>query len=174
LIAAARLTPPTSHLPGWLASVIAELLPGLAAWAGVALLQWALWLRRNWGLRGEWCSCWLDVPTKTWRSEKVVLSVSAWSPARWLKLKGTSDLRTWEGRAKLVDRGYLTVTGNSTKPGARSSGAAVLMVASQGDTIYGYWMGDGDDDATTGGPWILGRDQAACDRAKKFFPMKGK
>jgi len=132
------------------------------------MLHFRLQQLRHPKLLGKWDSAYqgIDEPPGTWVTEKVDVSIAYGK----LKLKNSNSSQGYDytAYATLDDGVHLVGRWESIRPGANAKGAFLLTVSSQGNIMYGYWVGPDRLGARRYGRWVVGRDKRLVEEGKKL------
>src|SRR5260221_12890420 len=109
----------------------------------------------------------IDEPEGTWVEE--VLDVSIAFGKFKLQNSGSSRGYDYTGYATLSDAVYLVGSWESIRPGANAHGTFILTVSSQGNIMYGYWVGPDRFVARRYGRWVIARDKHLVEHGKQLI-----
>jgi hypothetical protein len=153
----------------WLFSASAQFF-----WALVgALLGFGLpylhgwWSYRRPSLVGSWESTYqgIDEPDGTWIREKINISTSGAE----LKFKNANSTHGYDytGFGRVLKGEYIVGNWTSIRSGSNAHGGFILTIASQGDALYGYWVGPDFSGTRRYGRWALGKNPTSLEAAKR-------
>lgn len=120
-------------------------------------------------LLGQWVSVYqgIDEEPGTWVTEELEISVARGK----LKMKNSNSSFGYDytAYAHLEKSVHLIGDWESIRPGANATGAFILTVSSQGNIMYGYWVGPDRLGAKRYGRWVLGRNEQLVEEGKKLI-----
>jgi len=103
----------------------------------------------------------------TWVTEEVLISLSLGK--LHLKNMNSSHGYNYTGYGSIIERVHITGNWESVRPGANAYGAFMLTISSQGDFLYGYWVGADKVGAQRYGRWVLARNWGSIEEAKALL-----
>jgi len=120
-------------------------------------------------LLGAWKSAYqgIEQPEGTWVTEEVLISLSLGK--LHLKNMNSSHGYNYTGYGSIIERVHITGNWESVRPGANAYGAFMLTISSQGDFLYGYWVGADKVGAQRYGRWVLARNWGSIEEAKALL-----
>lgn len=125
---------------------------------------------RNYNKRSEILGTWnstyegIDEPPDTWITEQVSFSVKRGK--LYFKNSNSSHNYNYSGTAKIIHRVFISGEWESIRTGANANGIAMLTVSSQGQFLYGYWVGLDKLGGRRYGKWVLARSESGLIEAK--------
>ena len=144
-----------------------------------AVLKWVIpkiseWLRikfKTKELVGEWYSQYqnIDGNSRTWVKEKITLSLPILSEQLKIKNVDNNKKYSYIGNAKIMERIYLNGDWESIRKASSASGCFLLAIDSQGQNLYGYWVGSDKIGARRFSMWVLSKEEKNIEYAKKLL-----
>lgn len=138
----------------------------LCSFALPFLISWLKHIRKP-ELVGEWQSLYqgIDDASETWVKEKVKISTYATQ----LKFRNANNSHNYDYTAygKVLRGDFIVGEWTSIRSGSNAHGGFILSIASQGDALYGYWVGPDFGGTKRYGQWVLGKDASALQLAQE-------
>lgn len=156
-------------------SLLLAILAGLSG----AILKWIIpifseWLRiklKTKELVGEWYSEYQDIDNDSslWVKEKIDISLPFLSGKLEIKNMDSSRGYSYIGNAEIIDKTYLNGNWKSIRKASSATGCFLLSIDSQGQNLYGYWVGSDKIGARRFGMWVLSKENRNISEAKKLL-----
>jgi hypothetical protein len=83
-----------------------------------------------------------------------------------LRIKNSSEGYNYTAIGRLIQNNYIIGDWESIRPGANAYGCFMLTISAQGDSMYGYWVGNDKAGARRYGRWVIAQTQLAIDETK--------
>ena len=156
---------------GWL---VFGAIFSLALTYGVQLFL--LWIknRKRPELFKDWKSQYQGIDEKpgVWVSEDLVFDTK-FGKIR-IKNKNSSEGYIYTAIGRLVQNNYIVGDWESIRPGANAYGCFVLTISAQGDSMYGYWVGNDRTGARRYGRWVIALNQSSIEETKALLEQMRK
>ena len=138
--------------------------------------QFLLWLknRKRPELFKEWKSQYQGIDEKpgTWVSENLTID-TRFGKIR-ISNKDSSEGYVYTAIGRLVQNNYIVGDWESIRPGANAYGCFMLTISAQGDSMYGYWVGNDKAGARRYGRWVVAATEPKLDEAKELLELMRK
>jgi len=120
--------------------------------------------RQRKGLAGKWLSHGHTGSDKTkWIDDEVDIKITL----SGIVLENKNEQYRYVAKGHLVDSRQLNGKWYSQRPGAYDSGPFMFVIAPQGNSMYGVYVGRNESGENFFLGWCLGRDPDSLDLAKK-------
>jgi hypothetical protein len=156
-------------------SLLLAILAGLSG----AILKWIIpvvseWLRiklKTKELVGEWYSEYQDIDNSSslWVKEKINIDLPFLSGKLKIENADSSKEYSYIGNAEIIDKTYLNGSWKSIRKASNANGCFILSIDSQGQNLYGYWVGSDKIGARRFGMWVLSKEKNNIEEAKKLL-----
>jgi hypothetical protein len=114
----------------------------------------------------------IDEPEGTWVSEK--LKIDTRGGKIRLKNSNSSEGYDYTATGRLLQNHFILGEWTSVRTGANAQGCFMLTISSQGNALYGYWVGSDLVGSRRYGKWVIAQDKATIERTKGILDAMSK